>query len=283
MTRMHNEGHEGHEEGFNAEARRRGGAEDMERETGSNLEIRKAGRGEGLALPFGGSEAEAAEAVRRGWRRAQAGLVEVLRFGAMLIEVKKWIENGAIENGATDGADGADGATRSLAEERVQNPGHGWNKGTGLKAWLEAHCPEVNYKTAYGYLVAAEGLRVAARIAADVPLLAMMGEDPVPEARAEQARQRVFKAIAGGSLALMREAGRVADPGRRGGAREGATGRRALTPLEHAELAKTEIRELLGKLGAYMEGVKPGMLTVDERQWAATRMKDLAARLLEKA
>jgi len=33
-------------------------------------------------------------------------------------------------------------------------------------------------------------------------------------------------------------------------------------------------------MGAYMDGVKPGMLTVEERQWAATRMKDLAARLI---
>ena len=37
----------------------------------------------GIALPFGGSEAEVAEGISQGWRRAQAGLVEVLRFGAM--------------------------------------------------------------------------------------------------------------------------------------------------------------------------------------------------------
>jgi hypothetical protein len=145
---------------------------------------------------------------------------------------------------------------------------------------MAEHCPEVNYNTAYGYLVAADGLRVAARVAADTPLLAMMGEEPLSEARAEQARQRIFKAIGQGSLALLREAGRAGEPGPRGGARENATGRRALTPLEHAQAAGLEIRELLGKMGAYLEGAKPGMLTVEERQWAATRMKDLAAKLL---
>ena len=79
MKRINHEGHEGHEEG--------------------NMEIRKAGRGEGtlnvqrstlnahretgIALPFGADEAEVAEGISQGWRRAQAGLVEVLRFGAM--------------------------------------------------------------------------------------------------------------------------------------------------------------------------------------------------------
>jgi len=247
-------------------ARRRGGAEEGGGSPGR------------LALPFGGSEAEVAEGISQGWRRAQAGLVEVLRFGAMLIEVRKWIET--VGSGQLAVGSGDDGEFNLRQKLNSPKDGPGRPGGTGLKGWLEKNCPEVNYRTAYGYLVAAEGLRVAARIAADVPLLAMMGEEPVPEARAEQARQRVFKAIAGGSLALLREAGRVADPGPRGGARENATGRRALTPLEHAELAKTEIRELLGRMGAYLEGPKPGMLTVEERQWAATRMKDLAARLI---
>lgn len=238
------------------------------------------------------SDASVAVRVVEGWWRAQAGLLEVLRFGALLLEVKRWLEDRerreegmdmfkALATPPEQEGEQVDAGTRSSAKERVPNPGHGWNKGTGLKGWIEEWCPQIHYKTAYGYMTAAEGLRAAAKIAADVPLLGLMGEETISDKQAEKARQRVFSAINGGSLALLREAGRAASATeRRGGAREGAKGRRALTPLEHTELARTEIRELLGKLGAYLDGAKPGMLTADERQWAATRMKDLAARLI---
>ncbi len=148
-----------------------------------------------------------------GWRRAQGGLAEILRFGAMLLAVGEWLDK--LEN----------------LQQRLSSSGHGGDRrsGTGLKAWLETNCPEINYKTAHGYLSAAAGLRREARLAADVPLLALMGEDPVPDARAERLRRRVQRVIEGSTLGLLKEAARGPEPGAKGGAREGA-GRPRLEP-----------------------------------------------------
>ncbi len=132
-----------------------------------------------------------------GWNRAQAGLVEIIRFGATLLAVREWLDR-----------EDEDARRRAIsAGERPDNlmPG-GWNKGTGLKAWLETNCPEINYKTAYGYMCAAAGLRREAKLADDVPLLVMMGEDPVPEARAEKLRKRVQRILSESTLGLLREA-----------------------------------------------------------------------------
>ncbi len=37
----------------------------------------------------------------------------------------------------------------------------GWNAGTGLKAWLAEHCPEINYSTARRFLQVAEKTHAA--------------------------------------------------------------------------------------------------------------------------
>lgn len=145
-----------------------------------------------------------------GWRRAQGGLAEIIRFGATLLAVREWIEG-----------------SYSLPENTSPKRGPG---AQGLKAWLENNCPDINYKTAYGYMAAAAGLRREAKLAEDVPLLAMMGEDPVPEARAEKLRQRVQRILAESTLGLLREAASAPHDGAaKGGQREGA-GRRAKEP-----------------------------------------------------
>lgn len=141
-----------------------------------------------------------------GWSRAQNGLAAILRFGATLLAVAEWLEK-----------DQGDGAERA--------GGHGGDRrsGTGLKGWLEKHCPEINYKTAYGYMCAASGLRREARLADDVPLLSLMGENPVPDARAEKLRARINRIIGDSTLGLLREAARETAPGSaKGGARDGA-------------------------------------------------------------
>lgn len=151
------------------------------------------------------TQEQLAAALTAQWSRAQAGLVEIIRFGAMLSQVARQLE----------------APTRSPAGERV--PGHGWNKGTGLKAWLAEHCPGINYKTAFGYMVAANGLAREARLAEDVPLLSLMGEDPIPEPRAEKLRARVYKVLADASLSLLKAAGTSSPPPLpTGGPRDGA-------------------------------------------------------------
>lgn len=76
-----------------------------------------------------------------------------------------------------------------------------------LKAWLAKHCPKVNYETARSYLQAARGVRELAKIAEDVPLLPLMGENPLTDAHMEKQRKRVMDIVAKSSLRLLRGAG----------------------------------------------------------------------------
>lgn len=146
-----------------------------------------------------------------GWNRAQAGLVEIIRFGATLLAVRVWLEG------------------ECSPAENIRQKGC-TSKGQGLKGWLEKHCPDINYKTAYGYMCAASGLRREAKLADDVPLLAMMGEEPVQEARGEKLRKRVQRIISKSTLGLLREAASAQqETGAKGGQREGA-GRKAQEP-----------------------------------------------------
>jgi hypothetical protein len=165
-------------------------------------------RCDGARVQLDGNADAAAVALvlQTGWNRAQSGLVEIMRFGATLLAVREWLEN------------------LDSLQQRFSSSGHGGDRrsGTGIKAWLADHCPEINYKTAYGYMCAAAGLRREARLAEDVPLLAMMGEDPIPEARAEKLRKRVQAILAGSTLGLLREAASAPVAVAKGGARDGA-------------------------------------------------------------
>lgn len=163
-----------------------------------------------VTLDLNADTASVALVLTTGWNRAQAGLMEIVRFGATLLVVREWLDHHSpAENGA-----------------KIGDPGYTG----GLKKWLESNCPEISYKTAYGYMCAAAGLRREARLADDVPLLAMMGEDPVPEARAEKLRQRVQRILAESTLGLLREAASAQhETAPKGGQRDGA-GRKKQEP-----------------------------------------------------
>lgn len=79
--------------------------------------------------------------------------------------------------------------------------------GDSLKSWLALHCPDVNYNRAVSYLQAARGVRELAKIAEDVPLLPLMGENPLTDAHMEKQRKRVMDIVAKSSLRLLRGAG----------------------------------------------------------------------------
>ena len=88
------------------------------------------------------------EAVTCQWRKANAGLLEIVRFGAMMVEV--------------------DGCLKR--QNKINKNGHITGREGGLKDWLQASCPEVNYKTAMGYKVVAEQMRDKYKIPAKLPL-----------------------------------------------------------------------------------------------------------------
>lgn len=83
------------------------------------------------------------EAVTAQYRRAVAGCLEMIRFGAMMLEIEAGLDK-----------------TR-------HNPD---GSGESLKSWLAASCPEINYKSAMRFKGLAEGLRFHCRVPKGWPL-----------------------------------------------------------------------------------------------------------------
>lgn len=111
-------------------------------------------KGAGVArVARGGAEAQRVEldgkVVTAQYRRALAGSLEMVRFGAMLM----WVESNL---------------TREIGSTR----GGGWTPSEEtLKGWLEKHCPDVNYQTAMRFKGLAEGVQRACDVPNRVPMM----------------------------------------------------------------------------------------------------------------
>lgn len=139
---------------------------------------------------------------------------------------------------------------------------HPDGRGCSLKSWLEANCPEINYQTAKSYQRAAEGVRVLAKMAADVPLLPLMGRETPADETLRKVREDVLGVIANSSLNVLRRAALPVPVGNKLKGTHGLTrGRRALTAEEKAAEAEKMMRENVGAIGAYLRGPWFGMLT----------------------
>ena len=172
-------------------------------------------------------------------KAAGAATREMVVFGAMLEQVD-------------------DGLTRN----RYNNSDKGAT--ASLKSWLEENCPEINYQTAKSYQRAAEGVRVLAKMADDVPLLPLMGAEPIADEALRKTREEILGVIASSSLNLLRRAALPMPVGNKLKGTHGlAQGRRALTAEEQATEAEKMRREILGSLGAYLRGNWFSMLTLE--------------------
>ena len=170
-------------------------------------------------------------------KTAGAAVREMVVFGAMLEKID-------------------DGLTRN----RYNNSDKGAT--ASLKSWLEENCPEINYQTAKSYQRAAEGVRVLAKMAADVPLLPLMGRETPADAALAKVREDVLGVIANSSLNVLRRAALPMPVGNKLKGTHGvATGSRALTAVEKAAEAEKMMREKIGALGAYLRGPWFEMLT----------------------
>ena len=170
-------------------------------------------------------------------KTAGAAVREMVVFGAMLEKID-------------------DGLTRN----RYNNSDKGAT--ASLKSWLEANCPEINYNTAKSYQRAAEGVRVLAKMAADVPLLPLMGRETPTDAALAKVREDVLGVIANSSLNVLRRAALPMPVGNKLKGTHGLSqGRRALTAEEKAAEAEKMMRENVGSIGAYLRGPWFGMLT----------------------
>ena len=158
--------------------------------------------------------------------------IEMIRFGAMLETVDD-----------------------SLTKQRFTNADKGNGQGMSLKSWMETNCPEIPYATAKSYQYAAKGVRNMMQLAADRPLLPLLGVEPLSEAETENLRKKIIETVMGSSLNLLR---RASMPQLVGGALKGthgvAAGRRALTAEEKALEAEKMMRDLVGSIGAYLRG-----------------------------
>lgn len=132
----------------------------------------------------------AAQIVSAQWRRASAGLVEIVRFGALMVQIE-----------------------RGLAPRQTRG---GLYQGQTLKGWLSERCPEVNYNTAKGYKAAAVGLAEAAALPDAMPLLTLMDGEAAFAPEHQAAHDSVMAVLASSSIAFLKA------QSRRGGARPGA-------------------------------------------------------------
>ena len=172
-------------------------------------------------------------------KTAGAAVREMVVFGAMLEKID-------------DG----------LTQRRFNNSNHPDGRGCSLRSWLEANCPEINYNTAKSYQRAAEGVRVLAKMAADVPLLPLMGRETPADAALAKVREDVLGVIANSSLNVLRRAALPLPVGNKLKGTHGLSqGRRALTAEEKAAEAEKMMRENVGSIGAYLRGPWFGMLT----------------------
>ena len=146
----------------------------------------------------------------------------------------------------------------ALTKDRYNPDG----RGCSVKSWLERNCPEINYQTAKSYQRAAEGVRVLAKMAADVPLLPLMGRETPADAALAKVREDVLAVIANSSLNVLRRAALPLPVGNKLKGTHGLSqGRRALTAEEKAAEAEKMMRENVGSIGAYLRGPWFGMLT----------------------
>ena len=226
------------------------------------------------------------------YRKAVDGLYEAYRFGVMLLAVKRalegetpWEGQGAAHPLHPAEAQGASprfssSATRGTAREVTIGKngnaltGSGWNAGTGLKAWLAEHCPEINYSTARRFLAVAEKTH-AALAAGDPAAPGAWGEAPCASAGAEGAAQAPSESAVRAYLEgksqrqVLTKAPAV------------PVKRRATTPEELSEKVYETMDGFLGRLEGMERSYETNLLSQDSRRELVTRLKGLARRLEE--
>lgn len=146
----------------------------------------------------------APDAVTAQYKRAVAGALEMVRFGAMLVEI-------------------------DMSLTRETHNGGCFQTGETLKAWLEANCPDVNYKTAMRFKALAEGVQRSCNVPAKVPLsLAMPKDDgtfnvpdesPIPFQKLKKIQQEVWSLVEGKSARQLQFAFAADEAAPKGGDR----------------------------------------------------------------
>ena len=232
----------------------------------------------------------------RQYQKALDGLFEAYQFGRMLLAVKARLEdaldgvNGerqTVNGGALTGdgqaaeplqiagssSDAARGTAREITIGNNGNllTGSGWNRGTGLKGWLAAYCPEINYSTARRFLAVAEKTVAALALSGEGESGERQSENGLPDAPdgADRSPLTVYRSPDPDKVRAFLAGRSQRSILRLGGKREGA-GRKAkdwAAALNAApEIAWKELSEPLDRLSD---------LIVRQRRHAALTAQDL--------
>ncbi|MEI7945500.1 MAG: hypothetical protein WCJ02_02335 [bacterium] len=94
------------------------------------------------------------------WHKTHGSVEEMLRFGAMLLDLEPVVDNGLV-------IDHEDGSGRI----RGRKP--------GIKGWLADHCPQIGYKTAMRYKSIAQKAREIAGLDAPIPAMWALSSESV--------------------------------------------------------------------------------------------------------
>ena len=250
------------------------------------------------------------------YKKAVNGLYEAYVFGTMLLAVKARLEGaarprdpapaqGAGPRPAPVGAGFAEtqeplentGSFGSLTRETTERISFGkngivadWRAGTGLKAWLARHCPEINYKTACRFLAVAERTHAALAAASDPQAPgasessvspSIWGEAPCASAGVEGAAQAPSEAAVRAFLegksqrAVLRAGGARAGAGRPRKDWAAALGTSPEAAFKRLEEALAPLNELIVVKGTHR------LLAAGDLETVRAAVALLAARLAE--
>lgn len=172
-------------------------------------------------VPTGNPDAEMGAQLTEQYHRATGGMVEVLKFGAMMIQMEE----------AFDSARGA------------KHEGRGrYAKGSGFKGWLKEHAPDIKEGTAYRLRAVTESIAeryetiVGAKTAKQfaLPALVTTPREQLPEAAAAK-QLDLFNYVAGTSQRSWLDQFKPAsDKGGKTYERDGKKGKRAKLTAEQA-------------------------------------------------
>ena len=259
---------------------------------------------------------EDVETLTTQYKKAVNGLYEAYVFGTMLLAVKARLEGaarpldpapaqGAGPRPAPVGAGFAEtqeplentGSFGSLTRETTERISFGkngivadWRAGTGLKAWLARHCPEINYKTACRFLAVAERTHAALAAASDPQAPgasessvspSIWGEAPCASAGVEGAAQAPSEAAVRAFLegksqrAVLRAGGARAGAGRPRKDWAAALGTSPEAAFKRLEEALAPLNELIVVKGTHR------LLAAGDLETVRAAVALLAARLAE--
>jgi len=205
-----------------------------------------------VADPSQFDNATTAAQLNQQYAKAQAGALEMIRFGAMI---------GALELEMEGPRDGRKA------------------KGLGLKGWLEEHCPEIAYRTAMTYRELAKGAAAqlqcesVARLSEALAVGEMDGATDEDRELYEEVRGLVFGKSARQLLFSFGEARRSGRP--KGSKNEAPY--KPITTAEYEEMATVELEGIVRDLGNFIgRHMHLKIQDVERRKACRLRLQEMA-------